>query len=224
MTSYDPLTQVQYDAIVALLDDTDLDHSALVALNLSAPQAESVLSAIRTWQDENAANLAILGAAVDVKKLAVRAVERDIRTGPFNAEHAERLATARQELATARGSYNSALDPLRTLVTAELSGSQRGTWTAIRTGLSDKMPRRMLDLEDAQGVALTDAERVFDCRYAAAGTRENRSTERTSYAERVNEILTVEQEAVRDGHRNNFATASANVVAAFELVLPVGQG
>jgi hypothetical protein len=142
------LTQVQRDAILKILNDVALDFDALVALNVDAEQAESVLSTTVTWQANNAGTMAGKQADIDAALTEVRTLEKAIAMGPPQEGQEADLATAVAELMTARAAYTTALSSLKSSVNQILSESQRTTWTAIQTGHDSTMPMRMLALSD----------------------------------------------------------------------------
>jgi hypothetical protein len=221
---YESMTETQRDAVLSLIGDVSLDRGALVALHMSAAQAESVLDIARTWRETHGAMIDALLATIDAKTLAVRGIERAIRTGPFEPGKAQELAVARQELATARAAYRSALAPLVTSVDADLSPSQESTWDAIETGHGPRMPIRMLDVTDAQRVDLGKAWRDYRRNHAAARTPQERSASVTAYVARLAQILPQDRRDVMDGYNQYFASSSVIVKDAMDLVLPVGQG
>ena len=221
---YESVTEVQRDAVLSLMADVALDRDSLVALNMTSVQAESVLDTARTWRETNGATIDTLLDTVDQKALAVRGLLRQIRTGPFEQGKDQELSLARQELATARAAYGSALAPLVVSVDADLSPSQESTRDAIETGHGRRMPIRMLDLTDTQRVDLGKAWRDYRRTHAAARTAQARSDSVAAYVARLAAILPQDRRNVMDGYNAYFASSSVIVKDAMDLVLPVGQG
>lgn len=221
---YDPISEYQRDAVMTLLGDVGLDRDALIALNPSSSQAESVLSTIRTWQENNQTTLANLKTTRDRKVTALRQIEKAIRTGPADPSHESQLALARQDLATAKAAYRSALGSLENSVLSLLSDSQKATWTAIKSGHGQTMPIRMLALSDAQRLAVSKAYRDYRRKRAAAATAEQRQAAQTTWESALDQILTTDQKNVVAAYYSNYATASGAAANAFDTVLAVEGG
>jgi hypothetical protein len=84
---------------VNLLAEFTLDRDAMIALNLSASQAESVLATVRQWRETNeAAQNKVLPNTLHQKIGAVRRLEKAIRMGPSDAELAPALAVLSAEI------------------------------------------------------------------------------------------------------------------------------
>jgi len=218
---YEPLTQVQRDAIVNLLADVSLDRDALVGLNLSTSQAESVVAAVRTWYLSNHATLTSLDQAEQQKTVAVWELEKAVSMGPADAQRDSQLALARQDLQTARASYRSGFLSLETTVNNLLSETQRSTWAAVKVGHGRNMPIRLLDLTDAQRLAISDALQRYERQQAAAGDETARSTARTTLETAKESILTVDQRSVLQAYSGYFASSSQAVAHALDTVLVV---
>lgn len=218
---YDPISQGDHDAIVALLDYVSLDQDSLIALNVSGQQAEDLLAAARTWYQNNHATLATRQATIDTKLHALRELKREIALGPYDPSHAQGLALARQELATARAAFRTTVTPAQAGLGEEMSQSQLATWTAIQSGHGQRMPIRMLALSDDQRLALSRAQRSYEWRHAAATTAEERSAALSTWETALEDILTQDQETIVASYYSNYADASEAVTEAFGTVLPV---
>ena len=219
----DPLTRVERDAVRRVLKHLSLDRDALIALNLSSQQAESVLEEVRDWYLTNVAALASLKAAVDVDVTEVRVIEKAIRMGPYQAGRQEALAVGRQDLASSKASYDNAFSSLRTSVTSELSESQRSTWVAIQSGHGQQMPIRMLSLNDDQRVALGKVQRRHKWQRNGAPTAEDRTTAESTFESAKGQILTQDQQTVLSAYDGYYASSSGIVANALESVLVVEQ-
>jgi len=217
-----PLSAVQRSAIETVLCDMALDREALISLNPSSEQAESILSTVREWYLSNASTLATLKAAIDSRVHDVRQVEQSIALGPYNAEHAQTLATARQDLASAQASYRNALSSLIEDVNEVLSVSQRTTWAAIPAGFGQEMPLRMLSLSDQQRMSLSAARRRLERQRAAAGDSSEREAAHSAWQTALGQILTQDQQNVLSAYASNYATASGAVAAALASELSSG--
>lgn len=218
---YTPLTQLTHDAIASLMADVSLDREALIALNPSANQAESILSAVRTWQGSNASTVASNNQTIAQKMTAVRIAEKAIAMGPYNENNASNLATARQDLLTAQAAYRSTLSGLESTVSNLLSQSQQATWAAIKTGWGQRMPIRMLALTDEQRMAVSDAHQRYERQYSAASDDSGRSTAVSTYQTALDSILNADQKTAMQGYGTNYASASSAVNGAFDTVLAV---
>lgn len=221
--TYTPVTQFEYDQVKKLLAESSLDREALIALNLSAQQAESVLDTVRDWRSENASTLGTLEDTVHQKTTAVYLLEKSIRSGPFNENNETALAAARSELAEAKSAYHTALSSLKTSVNNILTESQRATWTAIQSGHGQQMPIRMLALTDTQRLSVSDAWHRYRRQHAAAATQEERSAAVTTWQASLDQVLTTEQKNVVSSFNSNYNTASAAVNGAFTLVLATSE-
>lgn len=217
------LTDVQYNAVLHLLDDIKLDRDALVALNVSGSQASSVLSTVRGWYETNASTLQSLQNDINSKTRAVYDIEETIAMGPYDAANDVQLATARQDLANAKAAYQTALVPLKASVSTTLSVSQQTTWTAIQSGHGDSMPIRMLALNDTQRVFVGKAWRRYRYSYAAAATPEAQAAATAAWQTELNQILTTEQQTIVNNYNSNYDAASGVVANAWNTELVVGQ-
>ena len=218
---YEPLPPIQHDAIMNLLADLSLDRDALVALNLSSFQAQSVVSAVRSWYVTNQASLASLNDAIQQKRAAVYEHEKAIAMGPADPTNEPRLALARKDLSDAQTAYKAAQALLETTVNALLSDSQRATWAAIRVGHGHTMPIRLLNLTDEQRLAVSDARQRYERQHAAASNDSERSAAVTTWQNALDSILTVDQKNVVQAYYRSFAGSSAAVVDALDNVLRV---
>lgn len=216
---YTAMSPTDHDAVVGLLAETALDRDALIALNLSSSDAESVLDTVRSWYEDNRQTLASLQATIHQKAADVYALEKAIRVGPYDAGHEPALATAREDLATAKQAYRNALAPLESSVSALLSTSQRDTWSAIKTGHGQQMPLRMLDLDDSQRLAVSDARHRYRRRYAAAATQQERADAVSTWEGALDSVLTAGQKTAVSNYNSNYGTASAAVAEAIDRVL-----
>ncbi len=218
---YEPLDVVQRDAVLALFDDVALDRDALIALNVSANQAEILVAAARSWQETNATAVAEDQAAIDEARTAVRQVRLAIAMGPYDEANDAALAVARQQLATAEAAYATLLGGLKTSLAADCSESQDAAWSAIEDGLGSSMPIRMLALSDQQRLDLSGARRRYRLQYASAGTAAQRSQAAAAWEQALGQILTQDQQTIMDSHNSYYADSSAAVALALETVLPV---
>lgn len=218
-----PLNAVQRDAIIGSLNEVSLDRDALVALNLSTNQAETLLGTARTWQQNNQSTLTTQTTAIHQKRHAVRELEKAIAMGPFNENHQTQLATAREELQTAQAAYRTTLSALESTINQGLSESQRASWTAIKTGWGQQMPIRMLDLSDEQRLAVSDAHHRYQRQHSAASNDEERSAAVTTWNNARDSILTTEQKTVFQSYNSNYASASEAVAGAYTTVLPLQE-
>ena len=217
---YAPTDRAERQAVRGLLDELGLDRDALIALNLSGPQAESILATARTWRGDNAATRQTLRGAITAKVGEIRGIRRAIRMGPAQAGREEALNTALQELADARAAYKTACQPLEENVNALLSVSQRAAWTAIRKGCGQSMPLRMLDLTPDQRRTLSRAERHYKWRHAAAGTGPERQAAIAARHTAWEQTLTQGQQQMIDAYHGYLETASENVSEALGTVFP----
>lgn len=222
--TFAPLDPVRHDAVRNLLAKVSLDRDALVALNLSATQAESVLSTTRSWYITNETTLQSLQNSIHAKVHAVRVLEKAERMGPADELRKPALALARTDLVTARTAYDSALNPLKTSVNTALSASQQATWTAIQSGWGQQMPIRMLALTGPQRLAVSKSVHTFRRQRAAAAGKTARDTAVSAHNTSLDGILTAEQKTAMASYNSNYATASANVAGAIDTVLPKTQG
>ena len=219
---YTPLTRVDRDAIVRLMEDISLDRDALIALNPNSTQAESIVSTIRTWRTNNAASIASYQSTVVQKAAAVDDLKRQIAVGPAQAGQDAALAQAVSDLVSAKASYRIALASLESSVNDLLSVSQRTGWTALRSGFSQSMPLRLVSLSDAQRMDLGRAYRRYQLRHAAASTDEDRSAAITAWDTERNQILTADQQTIWSTYNTYYASASSAVAGAISTVLRVG--
>ncbi len=215
------LTAVERDLITGVMDESHLDRDALIALNLSAVQAADIMETCRTWCLAQQATLATHNTTIAAKVLALRNIKAAIRQGPPNPEHAQQLATAQSELATARAAYASTINALATSVSSELSASQRTTWDAIKQGLGQTMPIRMLALTAQQRTDLSRALRRHKWRMAAASTTDEQSAALTAHNTALSGILTPEQQQVISSFNSNYADTSAVIAGAVADELPL---
>jgi len=213
---YEPISVVQRDAILKVLADTALDEAALVALNPSAEQAESILATARTWQSQNAATLAAKQADIDSALTSLRSLQKLMAMGSAQEGQDAALASAVATLISARAAYQITLDSLRSGVNSVLSESQRVTWTAVQTGHDSTMPMRMLALTDPQRISISDQWHEFESERAG-----DRAAAAAEWQSDANETLTQDQETVVSSFNSNFAVASQVVSDAVALVLPM---
>lgn len=215
--TYEPVDRVTRDAVLDVLDKVSLDRDAMIALNLSANQGESVIGGARTWYTQNAETLETLRQTIHARTHALRTVREQVATGPAPEGHAAALALAVSDLRAAEAAYDAALNPLRSSVGEMLSESQRTTWTAIRTGHGQQMPIRMLALTDEQRSAVSKAQRHFEWQ------RASNPAAAEAWQTALQGILTQEQQTLVAGYHANYAGASANVAGAMQAVLQVAQ-
>ncbi|UCE61736.1 MAG: hypothetical protein JSU63_08300 [Phycisphaerales bacterium] len=220
---YDPLTRVQRSGIINVLEEISLDRDALIALNLSAEQAESVMDTVRSWYLTNAATLATLQEDLAEAKHDVLMAKKVIAKGPANPANDAALAVARDDRADAKAAYASAFSSLKSSINSELTESQRTTWTAIQSGWGQNMPLRMLSLSDEQRIAISKAERGYRWRQAAAESDSDRANAVSARETAWTQILTETQRSVIDAYRSYYATSSAHVATAFDTVLAVEE-
>ena len=222
--AYKTMDRTGHDKVVTLIADIRLDRDALVALNLTSGQAESIVSAVRTWHAQNEAMLDPRHTSIGRKVGAVRQIERAIAMGPMEAGREDALALARQDLIGARATHRSALAPLESSLETLLSESQRATWTAIKVGHGQRMPIRMLALSDRQRLAYSDAWHRYRRQRAAAHTGEEQSAALATWKTALDRILTPEQATIVQAYNGYYEDSSAAVSLALETVLPVDQG
>lgn len=218
---YEPVDAVQHDAVLALLDDVALDRDALIALNVSANQAEALVAAARSWQETNATAVAEVQAAIDEGRTALRQARLAIAMGPYLEANDAALAAALQQQASAEAAYATLLGGLKTTLAADCSESQQAAWSAIENGLGSSMPIRMLALSDQQRLDLSGARRRYRLQYASAGTTAQRSQAVAAWAQAQGQILTQDQQTIMDSHNSYYADSSAAVALALDAVLPV---
>lgn len=218
---YEDMAEVERDAVLTLLDDAGLDREALVALNLTEAQAESLLDAARTWRADNAATLVSLQSTIDESVVALRQIRMDIAMGPAQEGHAALLGTAIQDLVSARAAFASALSPLDVSVDAVLSDSQDSAWAALRDGYGQRTSIRLLSLSDQQRGDMTGAWQQYRREYAGAATAAERATAVSTWESASDDILTIDQETIVDSYASNFEAASEAVADAFDTVLPL---
>ena len=221
---YAPLSTFEHDAIRNLLADVAMDRTALVALNPTASQAESVLSTVRSWWFDNQATLSSLKATIVNERATVRQLRRDIAMGTAQPGAQDTLRLAIADLATARQAYRDGLGPVETSVNALLSSSQQPTWSAIKTGWGQDMPIRMLSLSGQQRIDLSRAKRRYQYSHAAASSDAERSTAVSTWQADLDQILTTAQESVLDAYDGYYPTASTAVATAIDTVLEVDAG
>jgi hypothetical protein len=219
--TYDPLPLIQHDAIVNLLADMSLDRDALVGLNLTSSQAESVVSAVRTWYGTNQATLATLNQNIQQKRAAVYEREKAIVMGPADPANEPRLALVRQDGADAQAAYKAALAALETNVNTLLSETQRATWAAVRVGHGHTMPVRLLNLTDEQRLAVNDARQRYERQHAAASNDDERNAAITAWQNALDSILTVDQRSMVRAYYGYVAGSSTAVADALDTVLRV---
>ncbi len=221
--TYTPLNAVQRDAIIGSLNEVALDRDALVALNLSTSQAETVVSTARTWQQNNQSTLSSQMTTIHQKRHAVREIEKAIAMGPFDANRETQLATARQELKDAQAAYRTTLTSLESTVNTGLSAAQQATWVAIKSGWGQQMPIRMLDLTDEQRLAVSDAHHRYQRQHSGASNDSERSTAVTTWTSALDSILTANQRTLMQSYNSNYANASAAAASAYATVLPLQE-
>ena len=221
---YVAMTPVERDGVLTLLEEMDLDREALIALNPTAVQAESILATVRTWHENQQATLSTLRDTVATKVSVVRQWEAAIEMGPAQSGQDGALATARQELTDAHAAYASAVQGCQTSVRALLSDSQDASHAAIQDGLGTEEPVAMLSLTDTQRLDLGRAERCYRWQHAAARTTQQRQTAVNARASALGTILTDDQDNVMSAYDGYVEAASANVADAFDLVLVLGNG
>ncbi|MEK6674486.1 MAG: hypothetical protein AABZ47_02400 [Planctomycetota bacterium] len=219
---YTPLTRVDRDAIVRLMEDISLDRDALIALNPNSTQAESIVSTIRTWRTNNAAAVTTHQRNIAAKIAAVEDLKRQIAVGPAQAGQDASLAQAVSDLMSAKATYRNALSSLESSVSDLLSTSQRTSWTAIRSVFGQTMPMRLVSLSDQQRVDLSRAHRRYQLRMAAASNDEDRSTAVSTWDTDRNQILTNEQQTVWNTYSSTYGSASSAVAGAINTVLSAG--
>lgn len=217
---YDPIEDPQRDAVLGLLDHAALDRDALIALNVTALQAESLLAGTRTWQAANAAALAAQQASIDQARAQVRQLRGTIAMGPYQEGNDTALATAVQQYLAAQAAYMDLLGPLKTALQADLSESQVATWNAIAAGHGQSQPIRMLAFSDAQRLDFSRARRQYRRQFAAASTDEERSEAVAAWTQAQAQILTQDQETVVSAFYSYHAESSAAVGLALAIVLP----
>ena len=221
---YDLTTPWERGQVDGLLNHLSLDHEALVALNLTALQAEDVLDTVRTWRLTNQATLAARKTDIDNAVHARRQIEKTIALGPADAQNDQTLAQDRQDLVDAHAAYDTALNSLRTDVNTILSASQEDTWTAIQSGHGQSMPIRMLDLSDQQRVDIGKAWQRYRLQHRAAQNATERAAAVTTWESAQARIFSAGQQTVVAGFHSNYVAASQNVTDAFETVLPRDDG
>lgn len=218
---YTPLSPIQRDAIMNLLAEVSLDRDALVGLNLSTSQAESVVAAVRSWYLSNLETLTGLDQTAQQKRAAVYDLEKAQAMGPADAQRDAQLALARQDFQTVKASYRSGLSSLESTVSNLLSETQRSIWAAIKVGHGRTMPIRLLSLTDAQRLAIGDAMQRYERQHAAASDETARGSARTTWESAKDSILTVDQRNVIQAYQSNFAAASQSAATALDTVLAV---
>jgi len=221
---YTTVTEAERQSVVRLMDTIDLDRDALVALNLNAADAESLVSTVRTWRADNAGALDTLERTIHLKVAAVRDLKKAARQGPFVAGRSAALAAAQQELMDARAARQAAFAPLDAQVNAILSASQQATWSALRDGFDHVMPLRMLALSSEQKRTLAREERYYRLRMAAARTPEARATAITTRQTVRDQTLTQSQRQQVSDYQNARADASRVAAGAIDTVLPLAGG
>ena len=82
---YTPVTETERDTILGVARHIGLDRATLSALNVTDEQAESVVSAVRDWHEDNAASLAALQATIDQRLLSLRRLKKAINRVPGRA-------------------------------------------------------------------------------------------------------------------------------------------
>ena len=162
-------------------------------------------------------------ATIAVKTAQVRALRAAIRMGPAQEGQDDQLATAIAELLAARAAHQTALDPLRTAVRAELSESQRAAWASVEKGHGDRMPIRLLDLDAAQRLAVGNAWRVYRLSYAVASTAQEREAAVSVWHTALASITTQAQEGVMDAYAGYYVASSEAVAEALATVLPTSE-
>lgn len=218
---YDPVTSAQRDGILSAMEEVGLDRDAVVALNVSSEQAETMVSAARTWWEQNGDTLAGLKATVHQRQAELRAVRLAIRMGPAEAGQDQTLSTAISNLLTARAAYQTALNPLRSAVATGLSESQEAAWASVERGHSERMPIRLLDLSSDQRVAVGNAWRDYRLAYAGAATAQARAAAATAWETALAATLTDGQEDVVDAYLGYWVASSEAVSEALDTVLAV---
>jgi hypothetical protein len=216
------LDAVTQDGVNSALGYMSLDHAALVALDLSAQDAETVYSSVRTWYLANEGTLATLHATVDQAVAALRAQQASIAMGPPEEGQDEALATAISTLATARAAYDDAFDSVRAGIFKELSGGQQSIWSAIQGGLGQQMPIRMLALTADQRLELSRAWHRFQWQRGAASDEEELATAVSAWETTMAEILTAGQETTVASFASGFSSSSGVVLTAWATVFPSG--
>lgn len=217
---YTPLDQVTQDGVELALAYLSLDHAALVALDLSAQDAESVYSTVRTWYLVNEGTLASLQATVDTAVAALRAQQASIAMGPAEEGQEEALATALSTLATARSAYDDAFDTLRAAIALELSAGQQSIWSAIQGGLGQQMPIRMLSLTAQQRLDLSKAWHRYEWQRGAASDAEAMASAVSAWETAMAGVLTAGQETTVASYASEFGSSSGVVLAAWATVFP----
>lgn len=221
---YTAVTAAERQAVLHLMAEIDLDRDALIALNLTAADAESLVSTVRTWRENNIAAMSGKMNTVHEKAAAVRDLELATQKGPFDESRAAALAVAHQELADARTAYRTALTPLESQVNGVLSAAGQATWSAVKGGFDHAMPLRILSLSADQKKTLARAERHYRLRMASARTEQERASAISARQAVREQTLTVDQLQKISDYQSSLADASRAVVDALDVVLPPAGG
>jgi len=212
--------EVERGQVDRLLAELVLDRDALIALNPSARQAEDLLAAVRTWNEQNRAARQPLADALAQKRVALRELRLSVRRGQAGENFKQELATAIGEVDTALGSYRAGTDSLRTQINTLLSPTQRATWQVIACGYGEKMSLRMLDLGGSQRLSVSTAQRKLESALGESENGDQRAAAIAQWQSDLDTILTQDQKTVVTAYQGYFVSASNTVTTVFDAVLP----
>lgn len=216
-----PVAEAQQGRILEFLGDVGLDHSALAALNLSAEQAEDVVSTARTWYFANEQTLNTARGAMASASWNLADARKDIRTGEGSQES---VAQAQSALNEAKSDLDDLRAGLRTAVAAECTASQRALWATLEANKGRPMPFRLLALSAEKAQQLGEARKQLRSNLARAGTAEQRQLARATWRTEVTNTLSAADRTMLSAYRSYIAASTANLAAAIEAVLPTGGG
>lgn len=216
--NYSNVEEPVRNAILDLLNRIGLDHEALVALNLSAAQAESIVGQARSWYETHGANWT---AAV-----ASHAVARndwmDARLAKDRGEEVD-IESAMSNLANADAQLATLLQSVRSSIEVHLSSSQLTLWTLLQTNSGTPMPFRILSLSVDQQRDIRSHRQLFLSSVAVAADDNAHVQAESNWNSALSTILSDDEESMVAAYTGYRDASGANVKNAIDLVLPLAN-
>jgi hypothetical protein len=219
-TSYTALAPVDQDALRNLRMEVGLDPDALIALNVTAEQAEQVLAALRSWYETHQAQLHTLDVAVTDKEVGLYRVDKMMRTGPALPDAQTARARAVQELAAARNQRTAFIQAAATAATAGLSTEQQALLVTLQANRGQPLPYRLIVMTAEQKQAFQTARRHYERQVAQARDADTLQTLASAWNTRLAGILDTNQQERITSLAQYGEQASELVLAAQQKVLP----
>ncbi len=221
LIAYLELSEQDAAEIDQIRRDLSMDGAALCCLDLSEPELDLVLNAVRTWHGTNSESWRSAHRAVADQIGIVRHIQSELRQG--RGEVAE-LQSARATLAQRESEYDDLIDQLRQLVLASWTPAVRDTYANIADQPGLPLPFRALDLTQEQREAVATARRVYRARMAVELPDDVAAAERSSFEAAVASAIGSSNQLKLTAINETSTAASARVVASEQRVLPVDDG